>query len=375
MTETTDNKKPVENDEIDLIEVFKKIWAGRKIIYKSIAVCFVIGIVIIIGSPKEYRSEVILLEETTSKSGNMSGLLSQFSGLAGLSGLGGTNTGESSLSPELYPTIIKSTPFLLEVSSQKVTESKYDSVITVAAFLDRYSKPPFSGKFMKYTIGLPGTLMGLFRGKPQEPPRPKYPFVLNPQQMRACGELSRRIKVKEGESESTLLISIEMQDPLVAALLTDSVIKCLTSYVVDYRTQKAKKDLEFIEERFSEAKDRYSKAQQTLAYYRDQNKNVILAASKTGEERLQSEFSMASTLYTSLAQQLEQAKIKVQENTPVFKVIEPAKVAMQKSSPKTSLILVAMMFFGVFAGVGIIFVRMFYKSYLDSFKRIDTEVS
>jgi len=374
MAEATENKKVTENDEIDLVEVFKKIWDGRKTIYKSIAVFFVIGIIMIIGSPSEYRSEIILLEESTSNSGNMSGLLSQFGGLAGLSGIGNAKASES-LSPELYPTIIKSTPFLLEVSNRKITESKHDSVITVAAFFDRYSKPSFPGKLMKYSIGLPGTLMGLFRGKPKEPVKPKYPFTLNPQQMKACGELSRRIKVKEGESENTLCISVEMQDPLVAALLTDSVVKCLTKYVIDYRTQKAKKDLDFIEERFNEAKDRYTKAQQTLAYYSDQNKNVILAASKTEEVRLQSEYTLSSTLYTSLAQQLEQAKLKVQENTPVFKVIEPAKMAMQKSSPKTSLIFIALVFLGGFVGVGIIFVRMLYKSYLDNFKHRDTEVS
>jgi uncharacterized protein involved in exopolysaccharide biosynthesis len=359
MADPQENKKGIENDEIDLIEVFKKIWAERKTIYKTVAAFFVIGIIIIIGSPKEYKSEVILLEESNSKSGGMSGLLSQFGGLAGLSGLGNTG-GNESLSPLLYPTIVKSTPFLLEVGNQKVVESKHDSLITTLAFFDRYSKSSFSEKLMKYSVGLPGTILGLFRGKSQEATKLKYPFSLTSQQMKSCGELSKRIKVKEGESEGTLMISVEMQDPLVAAQLTDSVVKCLTKYVIDYRTQKAKKDLEFIEERFSEIKDRYLNAQQALAYYRDQNKNVILSSSKTEEERLQSEFTLASTLHTSLAQQLEQAKMKVQENTPVFKVIEPAKVALQKSSPKMSLILVGMTFLGGFLGLGYIFGRSLY---------------
>lgn len=359
--------KTIQKDEIDLIELARKIWAGRKTIYKSVGVFLLLGIIVIIGSPKEYKSEVILLEESTSKSGGMSGLLSQFGGLAGLGGLG--NSGEAgSLSPDLYPTIIKSTPFLLEVSNQKIVESKHDSLLTVISYFDRYSKPSFSEKLKKYTIGLPGTVIGLFRGKPQKVEKPKFAFALTPQQSKACGELSKRIKVKEGESESTLNISIEMQDPLVAAQLTDSVVKCLTKYVVDYRTQKAKQDLEFIQERFNEVKDRYVKAQQTLAYYRDQNKNVILASSKTEEERLQSEFTLASTLYSNLAQQLEQAKIKVQENTPVFKVIEPAKVALQKSSPRTGLILVAMIFLGVFGGIGLIFGSLLFNNYKETSK-------
>jgi uncharacterized protein involved in exopolysaccharide biosynthesis len=49
--------------------------------------------------------------------------------------------------------------------------------------------------------------------------------------------------------------------------------------------------------------------------------------------------------YFYLSQQLEQAKIKVQGNTPVFKVIDPAKAPL-KSKPKMSLILVALVFWG-----------------------------
>jgi uncharacterized protein involved in exopolysaccharide biosynthesis len=350
------------SDEIDLIKVFKKIWVERKTIFKSLVVFFCLGLIIIIGSPNEYKSEVTLLEESTAKEGSMSGLLSQFGGLAGLGGLGNMNQNES-LSPQLYPIIIKTTPFLLEVSKQKIIESRYDSLLSVSSFLDRYSRPSFSEKLIKYTVGLPGTIISFFRKEHREPAKPKFSFILTPQQSKVCGELSKRIKVKEGESAGILTISVEMQDPLVAAQLTDSVVKCLTKYAINYRIQKTKNDLEFIQERFNEIKERYEKTQQALAYYRDQNKNVILASSKTEEERLQSEFTLASTLYNSFAQQLEQAKIKVQENTPVFKVIEPAK-AEGKSSPKTVLILVGMLFLGGFIGIGIVFGRVLYAFYI-----------
>jgi len=251
------------------------------------------------------------------------------------------------------------------VSNQKIMESKHDSVLTVIDYFDRYSRPSFSEKLKKCTINLPGTIRGLFKGKTSSPlEKSKLSFTLTSEQSKSCGELAGRIKVKNGESAGTINISVEMQDPLVAAQLTDSVVKCLTKYVIDYRTQKAKNDLEFIQERFDEAKDKYIKAQEALAYYRDQNKNIILASSKTEEERLVGDFTLTSTLYNSLAQQLEQAKIKVQENTPVFKIIEPVKMG-GKSKPNSSLILVVMTLLGIFIGIGINLIK-FIKSQINA---------
>lgn len=360
-----DENKEVVNDEIDLIEVFRKIWDDRKTIYKSMAVCFVIGLIIAFGSPKEYKAEVTLLVETSSGTNGMSGLLQQFGGLAGLN-IGGA-TGEDALTPELYPDIIKSTPFLLEVMDSKVTDSKYDSTLKVSEFLDRHTRGGVMSFVMGYTIGLPGKIIGWIKGKPMEEvafnKQSTKAFKLTHKQTSIAGDLLKRITAKQGESSTTMKISVEMQDPQVAAQLTDSVVKSLTAYIIDYRTQKAKVDFNFVQERHKEAEVRYNKAQQALAYFKDQNQNVILASAKTTEQSLQAEYNLAFNIYNTLSQQLEQAKMKVQEKTPVFKVMDPAKVPLQKSKPKTSLILVGMIFLGGFMGVGIIFWKIIYKEF------------
>lgn len=355
------NNKTAQNDEIDLIEVFKKIWAGRKIIYKSMVICFVIGLIVALGTPKEYKSEVTLLVETGSGSNGMSGLLQQFGGLAGIN-LGGANGGADALRPDLYPDVIKSTPFLLEVLDQKVTESKYDSTLSVSQYLDRHTRSSLMSIIIGNTIGLPGKIIGWVRGKPKnDEPSTKNqrarPLKLTPEQSGAIGALSGCIKAKEGESKNTLVISVEMQDPVVAAQLTDSVVKSLTKYITDYRTQKAKTDMQFVAISTAEAELKYKQTQRALASYSDQNINVILASARTEEQRLQAEYTLAFNVYNTLSQQLEQAKLKVQQETPIFKVLNPAQVALQKSKPKTSLILIAMVFLGGFIGVGIIFIR------------------
>lgn len=354
------NKQTSGNDEIDLIEVFRKIWDGRKTIFKWMGIFFVVGIIIVIGSPKEYKSEVTLLVETGSGSNGMSGLLQQFGGLAGLN-LNAAG-GEDALTPELYPDIIKSTPFLLEMMEQKVTETRYDSTLKVSEYVERHMRPGVGQIVMGYTIGLPGKIIGWIKGKPKNhesnTSKQKSPFKLTAKQDEIAGELTNRIKAKQGESNSILIIIVEMQDPKVAALLVDSVVKSLTTYIIDYRTQKAKTDLKFVEERHEEAEERYRIAQRNLAGYKDRNKNIILASALMSEQNLQSEYNLAFNIFNTLSQQLEQAKMKVQEKTPVFKVVEPAKEALSKNKPKTSLILMGMLVFGVILGS----MKVFFKN-------------
>ena len=354
MSETSEKNKPTETDEIDLIEVFHKIWDGRKTIFKWMGIFFVIGIIIIIFSPKEYKSEVTLLVETGSGSSGMSGLLQQFGGLAGINL--GAGVGQDALTPELYPDIIRSTPFLLEVMDQKVTESKYDSTLRVSEYIQRHTRGGVGSFVIGNTIGLPGKVIGWIRGKPkdQEPranSQEPRPFKLTLGQSGVAGELTKRIKAEQGESSTTLKISVEMQDPVVAAQLVDSVVSSLTRYIVDYRTQKAKTDLAFVEARHKEAEEKYRMAQRNLAGYKDRNKNVILASALTSEQNLQAEYNLAFNVYNTLSQQLEQAKMKVQEKTPVFKVVEPAKVALGKSKPLVLIVMMISLFVGCVVGL------------------------
>ena len=153
-----------------------------------------------------------------------------------------------------------------------------------------------------------------------------------------------------------------MQDPLVVAQVTSSVVKKLTKYIIEYRTKKAKTDLNFIEKSTFQAESKYLEAQQKLAAYKDRNKNVILSSVQIEEEKLESEFDLAFSVYSALAKQLEQAKIKVQEETPVFNVIDPVQVPLKKSKPKTSMTLVVMLFLGGCVGAWIVFGKLFINN-------------
>jgi uncharacterized protein involved in exopolysaccharide biosynthesis len=362
---TDNNLENKKNDEIDLIEVAKNIWSERKLIYKITAVFFILSIIFAVGTPKEFKSETILLVETGGTS-SVNGLLQQFGGLAGLS-LGGTQNGDN-LSPEIFPQIIHSTPFLVEIMAEKIHSSKLDSSITVYEYLSTQIKPSVMDVFLNYTIGLPRKIISLFDKKEQPdytlPELINVPLNLTGQQCAIMGALASRVKVESGEINGTIKISAEMPDPLSSAELTNLVFKYLSKYMIEYRIQKVKTDLDFITKQNAEAKQRYFEAQQKLAYFRDANRNVSLASSRTEEERLQNENTLAFNVYNGLSQQLEQSKLKVQEKTPVFKVIDPAKVPLNNFKPNRSLILFALTFFGVILGIGIVIGKLIIFSIL-----------
>jgi len=368
------DKTNSENIEegMDLTELFVKIKAKSKTVYISILAAFVLAIVIVVLTPKQYKTEISLLAESNSK-GSASGLLGQLGGLSGanLGSLMGLDfnggSGSDALTPDLYPNIVKSTTFLMEILSKTIEEPESKSKITVAHYLSDYSKPSISG-IAAYLIDK------LKNGNDDElisKNIPGQPLKLSRKQANLVEALSDLIEVDviksggglTGGESKIINVSIEMQDPLLSAVLAELVVTNLKHYIINYNTGKAKQDLEFIDARYLEARERYYKTQKALADYDDSNINVILASVRTNRQRLETENSLASSLYNSLAQKLEQSKIIVQDRTPVFTVIEPAKIPLKKCKPKTSLILISMLFVGGFVGVTIVLTKEFVQSF------------
>ena len=142
------------------------------------------------------------------------------------------------------------------------------------------------------------------------------------------------------------------QDPLISATMTDTVMQKLQNYITEYRTNKARHDLDFTQKLYDEAQKKYYVAQQAYADYVDMNQNISLRSVQTRQERLQNEMNLAYNLYNQTAQQLQLAKAKVQENTPVYTVVQPATVPLLPSKPSKMLILVAFVFLGGVCSVG-----------------------
>ena len=382
--------RPVANeDEIDLADLARQLWARRKVVWITMLVAFVLGLFIAIVSPEEYEASVVLMPQSSEAGGSInSGLLRQFGGLAGLS-LGGGGNG--TLTPTLYPDITQSTPFFLDVIEKDMYFSILDTTVTLRQYFGEMDRPGVLDYLKTYTIGLPRLIINLpvrlinaFDDQPapiQPAPvvqdtlaeagtvlksNPDEPIILTGEQRAVIGKLMGRITTTI-EDNNTVKITAEMPDPLVAAEATEMAAEYLTNYILEYRTEKVQQDLEFVQKQFNEKQTRYNAIQRRLARFRDRNMNIISETARIEQEQLESENQLAFGLYQSLAQQLEQAKIKVQEETPVFKVLEPIQVPMSKSKPNRELIIILSIFVGAFLGLGIIFLQILYKNARQNF--------
>ena len=375
---------PTSDDEIDLADLVRQIWARKRIVWITMLIVFAIGVFIAIVSPEQYEARVVLMPQSSeASSGAGSGLLRQFGGLAGL-GLGGMS-GSGTLNAELYPEITQSTPFYLDIIEEDLYFSTLDTTVSLAQYFSEIEQPGVLDYVKRYTIGLPGiiinlpaTLINAIKDEPVKASASDIasvdksvivsdtltdrPIKLTGRQRAAIGKIKGRVTTLI-EENGTVNITVEMPDPLVAAEATRIAKDYLTDYIVEYRTEKVQKDLVFIQKQYDEKKDRYRAIQRRLARFRDRNMNIISETARIEQEQLEAENQLAYDLYRSLEQQLEQAQIKVQEETPVFKVLEPIQIPHSKSKPNRELIIILSLLVGLFLGLGIVFMIVLYNSF------------
>jgi uncharacterized protein involved in exopolysaccharide biosynthesis len=356
-----------EELEIDLMEYVRKLWSVRKLLLKAAVVGLVVGLIIALSLPREYTVGVTLSPES-GKNASGGGL----SGMASMLGLGGMSMGgdADALNITLFPEIVASTPFLLELLDTHVTtlDGKVDT--TFMAYLDE-QKSPWWGTL----LALPGMAIGgvksLFSDKEDEAlENTVNPFHLTEKQASKVESLRKAIMADVDKKTGVTSVSVTLQDPLVTATITDTVVAKLQQYITAYRVSKAQQDCNYLEQLYKDRQKEYYEAQQSYANYMDANKSVILQSVLTERERLQNEMSLAYQVYSQVATQLQVARAKVQEAKPVFAVVEPSTVPLQPSGTSKKVVMLGFIFLAVVGtSAWILFGRDFwvkFKSELSS---------
>ena len=353
-----------EENEIDLVDLLRKVIGIRKKIYKAAGIGLVIGFIVAISIPKKYTVEVTLSPEMgNSKEGGLSGLAASFLG-SGVTMADGSDALNASLSPD----IVSSTPFLLELSTMKVQVTK-DENMTLESYLDEESSPWWS-----YVIRFPNMVIGgvksLFAEENESVSSDKTgqgTIELSKKELKKIETLKKMITASVDNKTSMTAVTATFQNPKVAAVVVDSVVKKLQEYIIDYRTFKAKEDCLYLEKLFKERRQEYYVAQQKYADYLDSHDNIILQSVRAEQERLQNDMSLAYQVYSQVASQLQIARAKVQEEKPVFAIVEPAVVPLEPSGTSRKIYV---MIFILLSVCVVIFWNLFGKDFLNKFKEI-----
>lgn len=349
----------MDNDRIeirlsDIVLFFKD---SRKQITIGAFIGIIIGAVYAFSKHNVYTAQVTVLPEIQTKGPGSLGSLGSLAGLAGinLDNLGG----QDAIRPDLYPNVLHSVPFALELLKRPVYSQKFEAKMTLQEFMERVSSMGFASKLVNF---LPG-------GNDSQRSDPKN-FSQTIQLTKKQEELIKLLQ--EGTSASydkktgVITITVVEHDPVVAATVARLSLEYLTKYITTYRTEKARKQVTFLQTQVNEAKNRYQASEYALSNYRDRNRSLFLNTAKISEQRLQADYLLAQSVYSELSKQCEQAKIKVQEETPVFKTLEPPTVPLRKSGPKRTFIIIGFAVVGAVLMTLLSFIKYGSSKHLNS---------
>ena len=349
---------------INFVKLFNVLWQGRMWYVKVLPVAFVLAAIYALAQPNYYNCTVKLSPE-------MSGSKST-SGLASLASSFGVNLGTGSgvgteaLFPTLYPDLMNSVDFKTSLFHVSVTiegdkeKGEKDRTMSYYDYLSKEQKAPWWSQGIK-------AFFSLFKSQSSKLNDKVNPFRLTREQAAIVKAIDQKVVCDVDKKSMVITIDVTDQDPVIAATMADTVKTRLQNFITDYRTSKARVDLEYNRKICAETKARYEKARQLYAEFMDHNREIIMQTVRQKQTDLENEMQLQYNAYTQVASQLLAAEAKVQEETPAFTTLQSATVPVMKAGPKRAqmcLIFVFLAFLGTTAWI--LYKEGDWKQFLDA---------
>ena len=338
-----------KDDEIDLIALLKTVFIARGFVFKTTILFAILGLILAVFSPTKYKASSIFMPQLSEGQTN-----SSFGGLASLAGINlssilGSQTQD--FSPSLYPKITESIPYRLALLDVKV-----ESNMTFRDYI--LSQNTGLGTLQlikKYTLGLPGLLLN--KQDDNKENLNSSLFQIKKKDNDLFEVLDEVVSIEVDDSEGLVLISAELADPIVAAQLAKAATELLQSNIIAFKSQSARNNLDFIKRQYELKKQEFEEIQDSIAKFKDKNLNITSTLYQNQLTRLESQFTVISTVFQELAGQVEQAKIQVNKDTPIFTIIEPVSVPLERSKPKRTTMIIIWTSLGGLFSVGWVLVK------------------
>jgi uncharacterized protein involved in exopolysaccharide biosynthesis len=256
------------------------------------------------------------------------------------------------ISPSLYPQIAESIPYRLALLEAKVGSNDTSFRDYILAQSGGLAILPL---LKKYTIGLPGLLLN----KQTDDNKTLYNtlYQITEEDKELFEFLAQVVSIEVDDQEGLVSISVELADRMVAAQLAQAATNLLQSNIIAFKSQSARNNLDFIEGQFESKRKEFEEVQDSIAVFKDQNLNITSTLYQNQLTRLESKFTVTSSVFQELAGQVEQAKIQVNKDTPIFTIIEPVSVPLERSKPKRTMMVIVWTFLGIVFSVGWVLVK------------------
>ncbi len=351
------SSKDRELDNFNLALFFWSVWDRRKFIYYMISIGFCIGIIIALVIPTEYKSTATLLPEyNTDGQGGAAGLLKEYGGLLGINS-GTYNSSSNAIRIDIYPKIVESITFQDKIASTKFYFAKEDTMVSLYTYYSELAP----GLFSNILSGIKKAIKSLIGSKNQDSEQIQnfgevQTLKFTPEEFAVIQELRERIWVSLDEETGIISVFSVMPERILASEVANFTVHELTKYLTEYRTEKVKRDLEYIESQLLKAEERFRTIQLERADFLDSNQGNLTARFETEKQKLQSSYDISFNVYNTLTQRYEEGKLKVQEVTPVFKILQPVQVPINDEQSGVKIVLLSM-FFGGIIGMGKLFLE------------------
>ena len=365
MEPSSDSLHTEKEDQIDIIALIAQLWLSRSFIIKSVLIGVVLGFVVAILTPNQYSSSSMFTPNYGQQESGASGL----KGLASLAGIDIGSMGGSSneISPMLYGKIIESAVFKMAILSAPL--QNLEQAATVREYLNQDSST-FLTTVKSYTIGLPAKVIALFKSEKDN----AAPLLINgiekisEEDYKLFEQLDELIQININDKDGYIELVATTQDPLVSAQLAKQSEALLQKEIIGLKTKGSLELLTYLETQFEQKRNLLNKAQDNLSRFKDQNMNIARYSFSNSQIRLETELQTANSVFTNVNAQLEQVKLQVAKETPVFSIIKPVVIPNEKSAPSSFMILLIYIFLALIASVGFVLVKEPVKEALKAFK-------
>lgn len=323
---------PIVSEKISINAIFSCIWRNKA---KYILPLLITGALVswlALSVPRYYKVTVMLAPEYNLPS---AGGLSSITGLAGQLGINvGSTSSSDAIVPLFYPDLLASTDFLVPLFNVQVTTKDGKFKGRYADYLSKHQQHPW------WEVEI-----NKLKDKVAPPPKseargvdePINPFALTFTEDALMRAIKASISCSVDKKTDVITLTTTAQDPLVAALVADTVRERLQDFIIQYRTVKARRDLDHVQNLCKKAHEDYLKKQQAYATFVDANQDLVLETFKAKEKDLEDEMQLAFNTYSQLLTRVQSAEAKVEERTPAFTTLQNASVPVKHAGPKRVL--------------------------------------
>jgi len=298
MNESQQAKLPPFDNEIDLREFFRTLWAGKWLIGGITSAAAMIAIAIALTLPNIYRAEALLAPNDQQGTGGLSALAAQYGGLASLAGinLGGGSADKTALGLE----VLRSRKFVSEFVA------RHDILVPLMAAEDWDT---VSGE-----LTIDPRVYDSAADKWVRDVRP--PRKANPSAQEAHRVFMEILSVSQDKTSGFVTIAVEHYSPTVAKQWVDWLVEDINSSIMQQDV---------------------AEAEQAIAYLNEQIASTSLA-------------DMQNVFFKLIEEQTKTVMLAKVSPEYMLRTLDPAVIPEMKTKPKRSILVLMAMFVGGLMG-------------------------